>query len=124
MKESNETNKLNQKQEKLDEFEKRAQRIMDRLEQADKIFEDLQIKNKKPDKATEVLQEIFEPIERGIKKLFNTSFSQVKKTIDEQERQQPLIPENFVRYLNSCSKEQLEAIMDEINKILKERGST
>jgi hypothetical protein len=111
-----------QKPERLDEFKKRAQRIRDRLDQADKIFDNLQEERKKPDKATGILQEIFEPIERGLKKLFSTSFSEIMKPIDGQERPGPLVPRKLAQFLRSCSDEQLAAIKDEVNGILRERG--
>jgi predicted component of type VI protein secretion system len=119
MKESNGAGKPDQKPE--DEFEKRAQRILDRLDQADRILDNMQ-EEKKSDKATDKLEEVFESIERGLKKLFSTAFSEITKPTDGQE--QPLVPKRLAQFLQSCSDEQLTAIKDEIDRILIERSST
>jgi hypothetical protein len=124
MKEPNDADKLRQTSQRLDEFERRAERILDQLERAERIFDDLQTKQRKPDKATEVLQEVFEPIERGLKKLFITPFSETKKPLDRQEKPRSLIPERLASYLHSCSDEQLKAIRNEVDSILKKRGSS
>jgi len=119
MKDPNGAGKPDQKPE--DEFEKRAQRILDRLDQADRIFDNMQ-EERKPDKATDKLEEVFESIERGFKKLFSTAFSEITKPMDEQE--QPLVPKRLAQFLQSCSDEQLAAIKDKIDRILIERRST
>jgi len=120
MKESNDADKPDQKPE--NEFEKRAQRILDRLSQADKILANMQGK-KKPDKAADKLEEVLESIERGLKKFFSDSFSQIMKPVEGQERPGSLVPERLARFLQSCSDEQLAAIRDEIDRLLRERGS-
>jgi len=121
MKESNDADKPDQKPE--NEFEKRAQRILDRLSQADRIFDNMQGRRRRPDKAADKLEEVLESIERGLKKLFSTSFSEIMKPMDGQERPGTLVPERLERFLQSCSDEQLAAIRDEIDRLLRERGS-
>jgi hypothetical protein len=121
MKEPNDADKSDQKPE--DEFGKRAQRILDRLDQADRIFDDMQEK-KKPDRATDKLGGVFESIERGFKKLFSTAFSEITKPMDGQERPGSLVPKRLAQFLQSCPNEQLAAIRNEIDRILKERNST
>jgi len=98
------------------------QRIRKRLDQADKIFDDLQGQKEKPEKPTDIFQEIFDSMERGVKKLFS-SVSEASKPPDRGEQTQPLIPERLARYLCSCSDAQLKAIIDEIESILRERHS-
>ncbi len=124
MKEPDDADRSDRRSEKFDEFEKRAQRILNRLDQADKIFDDLQAKKKKPDKIADALQEVFESIESGVKKMFSASSSQIAKPMDRQEHQRSISRENLANYLLSCSVEQLAAIRGEIDRILKESGAS
>ena len=127
MKEPNDSGKLDKDSGSIDEFEKRARRILDRLDKANEIFDNIQTsktKQKKPDKVAEIFQDISESIERGVKKLFSALSSQDTKPIDDRDRPRSLIPKHLTRYLWSCSDEQLAAIRNEIDRILRERNST
>jgi hypothetical protein len=123
MKRPNDEDRLDHTPERLNEFEKRAQRILDRLDEADRIFDNMQTEKKRPDTLIDKLDEVFESIERGLKKLFSNSFSQIMKPTDMQEQPEPLVPKSLARYLQSCSDEQLAAISSEIDRILTERSS-
>ena len=83
----------------------------------------MQEKKKKPSKGTGLLEEIFEPIERGLKRLVRTPLSQIVGQKDTEDQPKPLISETLVRHLRSCSDEQLAAIVREIESILRERKS-
>jgi len=123
MKESNDAKE--QASGSVDEFEKRAQNILQQLDRADRILDGLQDRDKpkKPDKAADICEEVLESLEQGIKKLFNTVSSQFSKPTGKQEIQPSLTPEELVHYLRSCSDEQLTAIRTKIDNILKERGT-
>ena len=108
---------------KLDEFEERAQRIMDKLDQANAIFDNMQPKTCKPDKSTDIFEDVLEPIERGIKRLFSSIFSQFMGTGKTQKETRPAVSENLASYLQSCTDEQLEAIKKRIEEIQSSRGS-
>jgi archaellum component FlaC len=121
MKESNDAKE--QAPGSVDEFEKRAQSILQQLDRADRILDGLQDKPKKSEKAADTLDEVLESLEQGIKKLVNAVSSQFAKPTDRKKIQQSLTPEELVRYLRSCSDEQLTAIGNKIDNILKERGA-
>ncbi len=123
MKESNSAKE--QASGSVDEFEKRAQSILQQLDRADRILDGLQDKGKrkKPEKAADTLDEVLESLEQGIKKLVNAVSSQFARSTDRQRTQPSLTPEDLVRYLRSCSDEQLAAIRSGIDNILKERGT-
>jgi len=74
MKESNDAKE--QASGSVDEFEKRAQNILQQLDRADRILDGLQDRDKpkKPDKAADICEEVLEFLEQGIKKLFNRGF--------------------------------------------------
>ncbi len=124
MKESNDAKE--QAPGSVDEFEKRAQNILQQLNRADRILDGLQDKDKrkKPDKAADTFDEVLESLEQGIKKLVNAVSAQFAKSTDRQKTQPPLTSEELVRYLRSCSDEQLAAIRSKVDNILKERGVT
>jgi hypothetical protein len=121
MKESNDAKE--QAPGSVDEFEKRAQSILEQLDRADRILDGLQDKPKKPAKAADTFDEVLESLEQGIRKLVNAVSSQFAKPTDRQKMQPFPTPEKLVRYLRSCSDEQLAAIRTKIDNILKERGT-
>jgi predicted nucleic acid-binding Zn-ribbon protein len=123
MKESNDAKE--QAPGSVDEFEKRAQSILEQLDRADRILDGLQDKDKrkKPEKAADTFDEVLESLEQGIRKLVNAVSSQFAKPTDRQNIQPFPTPEKLVRYLRSCSDEQLAAIRSKIDNILKERGA-
>jgi exonuclease VII small subunit len=121
MKESNDAKE--QAPGSVDEFEKRAQSILEQLDRADRILDGLQDKRKKSEKAADTFDEVLESLEQGIKKLVNAMSSQFAKPTDRQKTQPFPTPEKLVRYLRSCSDEQLAAIRTKIDNILKERGA-
>ena len=118
MKESVDRDKSGRTSKEFDEFEKRAERILDRLDKADRILDDMHTEKKKPDKIVDALQEVFDSVERGIKRMFNSSFFETAKSTDGQQQDR-----SISKYLQSCSDEQLAAVRNEIDKILRERGS-
>jgi|GEM_PF-2561059 len=124
MKESNDAKE--QAPGSVDEFEKRAQSILQQLDRADRILDGLQDnkdKPKKSEKAADTFDEVLESLEQGIKKLVNAVSSQFAKPTDRKKIQQSLTFEDLVRYLRSCSDEQLTAIRTKIDNILEERGT-
>jgi hypothetical protein len=120
MKESNDAKE--QVPGSVDEFEKRAQNILQQLDRADRILDGLQDKPKKSEKAANTFDEVLECLEQGIRNLVNAVSSQFAKPTDRQKIQPFTTPEKLVRYLRSCSDEQLAAIRSKIDNILKERG--
>ena len=109
--------------ESIEAFEMRAQRILEQLNRADKILDNLQTKQKKTDTAIEVFEELFDSIERGMRKLFSTPLSQIVQPVEKQKAQRRLTAEELVYHLRSYSDEELTAIKRKIDSILKERGS-
>ncbi len=124
MKESNDAKE--QASGSVDEFEKRAQSILEQLDRADRILDGLQDKDerRKSGKAADTFDEILESLEQGIRKLVDAVSSQFAKPTDRQKIQPFPTPEKLVRYLRSCSNEQLAAIRSKIDNILEERGFT
>ncbi len=123
MEKSDGADKSKKTQEKPDGFQERAKSIRDRLDRVDEIFDNMESKKKKPDKAEDTFQEIFESIERGFKKLFRFASSQVKELMNEKKQSESPVPKNLAQYLSSCSDEQLIEIKNEIDRLLRERRS-
>jgi len=125
MKNTNNAENDSGKEKNVEDFEKRAQRILDRLDRANDILDGVQAKTKKAsrksDKSVDVFQDVLEPIERGIKRLIGTSISQIKKAVEAPDKQRPPDFDNLARCFRSCSNEQLESIKKEIDKILEQR---
>jgi regulator of sigma D len=118
MKESGHKDDVNREKENVDEFKKRAQSIQDRLSQADQIFDDMQKGRSHTDKAVDSIQEIFDQIEKGIKKLLNPPDFRVNGHMECDSA----LPKHLIQYLRSCSNVQLKAIKHEINRIMEERS--
>ena len=123
MKKSDDADKSKEIPENPDGFHERAKSIRDRLDQADRIFENMETRKKQPAKAEDTLQEIAESIESGLKKLFRSASDQIKEFMNEGKQSEANVPRNLVQSPRSCSDEQLIKIRNEIDRLLRERGS-
>lgn len=123
MKKSDDVDKSKETPGEPDGFHERAKSIRDRLDRVDQIFDNMESKKKKPEKAADTFQEICESIEDGIKKFFRSASSQIKGLMDEGKRSESSVPKNLVQYLSSYSDEQLKEIKSEIDRLLRERRS-
>ncbi|MBD3184464.1 hypothetical protein GF312_19430 [Candidatus Poribacteria bacterium] len=106
--------------ESITEFRKRMERIEDRLNQADRLFDNMQENRSKSDKAADAVIETLEVLETGIKRFINSVFSPTSAK-DTSQHKHSLSYTQIRKGLSLCSVEELKVIRDEIDKILQDR---